>query len=73
VDAVAPAIIGLGIYLMYEAYKNKNPTPIAKFKAALAGESTGNVSDPTTTVTAGSSVPGFNSIGNPINVGVHPQ
>ena len=51
-DAVAPAIIGLGIYLIYEAYKNPSPTPLAKIKSAITGASTtttapvGSVSNP---------------------------
>lgn len=38
-DAIAPAIIGIGIYLMYEAFKNTSPTPIAKIKNAITGAS----------------------------------
>lgn len=34
-DAVAPALIGIGLWFAYEAYKNPNPTPLAKFTAAL--------------------------------------
>lgn len=45
-DAVAPALIGLGIFFMYEAYKNTSPTPIEKIKAALgtslSSETTGS-------------------------------
>jgi hypothetical protein len=40
VDAVAPALIGLGIWFMYEAWKTpagSAPTPIASIKSALQG------------------------------------
>lgn len=43
-DAVAPALIGLGIYLMYEAWRSHTtgnpPTPLAKIKTALSGNAT---------------------------------
>lgn len=42
-DAIAPAIIGIGIYLMYEAFKNTSPTPIAKIKSAITGASSSSV------------------------------
>jgi hypothetical protein len=29
-DAVGVVLMGFGAYLMYEAYKNKTPMPIAK-------------------------------------------
>lgn len=28
---------GIGVYLMYEAFKNKTPTPVTKAKAAIKG------------------------------------
>ena len=34
-DAVAPALIGLGLWLAYEAWTNPTPHPIAKVTAAL--------------------------------------
>jgi hypothetical protein len=56
VDAVAPAIIGLGIYLMYEAWRSHTtgnpPTPVAKIKGAITGASGGTVT-PATTTTGG--------------------
>lgn len=36
-DSVAVLLIGFGAYLMYEAYKNKQPAPVAKAQAALVG------------------------------------
>ncbi len=39
-DAIAPALIGLGLFLMYEAYKNPSPTPLVKAKTAITGAST---------------------------------
>jgi hypothetical protein len=54
VDAVAPAIIGIGIYLMYEAWKSHQtgnpPTPVAKIKGAITGASS---TTPATTTTGG--------------------
>jgi hypothetical protein len=35
-DAVAVALMGFGAYLMYEAYKNPNPTPITKATTTLS-------------------------------------
>lgn len=68
-DAVAPAIIGIGIYLMYEAFKNTNPTPVAKIKSAITGAAAstvaplggaGSANQPSVTVIApaGQQVPG---------------
>jgi len=34
-DAVGVVLMGFGAYLMYEAYKNKTPTPIAKATTAV--------------------------------------
>lgn len=34
-DAVAPALIGIGIYLAYEAWTNAEPHPIQKLITAL--------------------------------------
>jgi hypothetical protein len=39
VDAIAPALIGLGLFLMYEAYKNQAPTPLTTAKTAITGAS----------------------------------
>lgn len=36
-DAIFPALIGLGLWLAYEAWTNPDPTPIAKITAALSG------------------------------------
>ena len=51
-DAVAPIILGLGIYLMYEAWRSHQtgnpPTPVAKIKGAITGASA-----PATTTTGG--------------------
>jgi hypothetical protein len=40
VDAVAPALIGFGLWLCYEAWTNPNAAPIAKVKAALGSGTT---------------------------------
>jgi hypothetical protein len=42
VDALAPALVAIGLWLMYEAYKNPAPTPIttAKTKIAAKGSTT---------------------------------
>lgn len=39
-DAVAPLLIGVGLWLAYEAYKNPTPTPITSALAGLRGTST---------------------------------
>ena len=39
-DAVAPALIGVGLWLAYEAFKNPTPAPISKAIAALKGAPT---------------------------------
>lgn len=36
-DAVFPAVIGLGLWFAYEAWTNPTPTPIAKIKTAITG------------------------------------
>ncbi len=36
-DAIAPALIGLGLFLMYEAYKNPSPAPVQKAIGAIQG------------------------------------
>ena len=33
--AVAVLLIGVGVFLMYEAYKSTTPTPVAKAKAVV--------------------------------------
>ena len=35
-DAIAPALIGIGIWFAYEAWKNPDPHPLQKFTTALA-------------------------------------
>jgi hypothetical protein len=35
VVAVAVVLMGVGVYLMYEAYKSKTPAPVARAKAAV--------------------------------------
>jgi hypothetical protein len=45
-DAIAPALIGIGLWLAYEAWTNPSPTPIASFKARL-----GMTASPASTVT----------------------
>jgi len=77
VDAIFPALIGLGFYFMYEAWQshtnNTTPHPVKKITAAIKGVSFTDTLDPTTaissvtTVPAGSQVAGFNSLGNPID------
>ena len=42
-DAVAPLLIGVGLWLAYEAYKNPSPTPITSALAGLKGTSTGPI------------------------------
>jgi hypothetical protein len=41
VDAIAPGLIGIGIYLMYEAWESHKsgqaPSPLAKLNTALTG------------------------------------
>jgi hypothetical protein len=34
--AVAVVIVGLGIFLVYEAYKSPTPTPVTTAKAAVS-------------------------------------
>lgn len=36
-DAIAPALVGLGIWFCFEAWTTSDPHPIAKITAALGG------------------------------------
>ena len=51
-DSVFLVLMGVGGFMMYEAYKNPSPTPLAKIKSAITGASTtttapvGSVSNP---------------------------
>jgi hypothetical protein len=45
VDAVAPALIGFGLWLCYEAWTNPNAAPIAKVKKALGSGSSAGALD----------------------------
>jgi hypothetical protein len=40
--AIGVVAIGVGAFLMYEAWKNPTPTPIVKAKATLTGATTGS-------------------------------
>jgi hypothetical protein len=59
VDAVAPALIGIGIWLAYEAWTNADPTPLAKFTAALGVSQGSNLTAPGTTATPQSNTNGL--------------
>jgi hypothetical protein len=37
VAALGVVMMGVGVYLMYEAYKSKAPAPVTKAKAAVKG------------------------------------
>ncbi len=40
-DAIAPALIGIGIWFAYEAWKNPDPHPLQKFATALGNQASG--------------------------------
>jgi hypothetical protein len=77
VDAIAPALIGLGLWFCYEAWTTSDPHPIAKIKSRLTGSAPGGGSGsfPTANVGVGNpaAVPGYNAAGNPNNVAGVPQ
>ena len=54
-DAVAPALIGIGLWLCYEAWTNPDAAPLVKIKSALGGplSGSGTVSSPYTTTASG--------------------
>jgi hypothetical protein len=43
-DAVAIALVGIGIFLVYEAVKNPNPTPVVTAKTNITAANTGTTS-----------------------------
>ncbi len=45
-DSIAVVLIGLGLFLVYEAVKNPAPTPIQKLLALTQGQSTGGSGTP---------------------------
>jgi hypothetical protein len=69
-DAIAPALIGLGLWLCYEAWTNPSAAPIVKIKQALGAPSAASTVAPlggagspnqpsvTTIAPAGQLVPG---------------
>jgi hypothetical protein len=50
VGAIGVAAIGIGAFLMYEAWRNTAPTPIGKAKATLTTATTINPTAPNTTI-----------------------